>query len=703
MAAEVHHRTCHLCEAICGLVITLEEGRVTDLRGDPDDPLSRGHICPKATAIADLQEDPDRLRRPMKRVGRDFVEISWEEAIAEAGDRLAAIARRDGGSAVAVYRGNPNAHNLGLVTHGPVISRALKTRSNFSATTVDQIPHHLTSLWMYGHAFLVPIADIDRTNMILMLGANPCASNGSMWTVPGVRGRLDALVKRGGKLVVVDPRRTETAKIATEHLPIAPGNDAAFLVGLLNALKDEDLIRPGRLMPMLTGFDAALGALARFSVAEMAAVSGIPEATIRRLARDLGTAGPALVYGRLGVSVQPFGTLCQWLIQLLNIAIGSLDREGGMMLTAPAVDLVQIGPPGSYGRWRSRVGGLPESLAELPVAALADEILTPGEGQVRGLIVVGGNPVLSTPNGRKLDRALESLEAMVAVDMYVTETSRHAHIILPPSGPLEKDHYPTFFFSFAVRNVARYSAPVLPRTEGSRDDWEILVALAERIAPQTGGKGPQPGTPADALDVMLEASGRGISLADLKAAPSGIDMGPLKPQLPERLKTADQKIHCAPEPVMADIERFAAWTRHDPEADGLPLRLIGRRHMRSNNSWLHNSPRLIKGPERCTLMIHPADAARRGLGTGDRARVRSRAGEVELVVEVTDDIMAGVVSIPHGFGHDREGVGWHLAAANAGASVNDLTDETRIDPVSGNAAVNGVPVEVARAVALAAE
>jgi anaerobic selenocysteine-containing dehydrogenase len=681
-------RACHLCEAACGLEITVTDGAVTRIAGDPLDPLSHGHICPKGTALADLQSDPDRLRTPMRRVGSDWQPLGWDEALDEVAARLADIRQRHGADAVAYYRGNPSAHNLGAMTHQSGFVKALGSRNIFSASTVDQIPHQLVAMWMLGHNFLIPVPDIDRTQLFLMLGANPLASNGSLWTVPGVRQRIAALKARGGRLVVIDPRRTETAQAASEHHFIRPGTDAALLVGLLLALDEAGRINPGRLAPMLTGWDEALAALRRFSVGWAAARCGLPETTIRTLAHELSTTERAVVYGRMGLSTQAFGSLCQWLILLLNIAIGALDREGGMMFTEPAADIVATTGPGSHGRSRSRVSGAPEVLGEYPVGVLAEEILTPGAGQVRGLVTFAGNPVLSNPNGRQLDTAFASLEFMVSLDMYINETTRHAHIILPPCGPLEKAHYPTPFFHLAVRNVARYSAPVFAKPEDARDDWEILDGLARRLAARFDVALYPPMTPQQMLDIQLKMSGKGIDLAQLEANPHGIDLGPLRPVLPGRLKTPDQCIACAPAPLLADLDRLAAT---EPEAG---LLLIGRRHLRSNNSWLHNSARLIKGPPRCTLMMHPDDARARNLGTGSRAVVSSRVGTVELEVEVTDDIMPGVISIPHGFGHDRPGVKLSVAGAHAGVSVNDLTDERRFDAVSGNAAVNGVPVEV---------
>ena len=681
----IHTRTCHICEANCGLLIEMEGRRVLSIKGDPDDVLSKGHICPKATAIADLEEDPDRLRQPLRRTATGFEPVSWEEAFADIGQRYAAI--KAAGFEGALYIGNPTAHYYAAGMAFPGLKKALATPNVFSASTVDQIPHQLVQMWVYGHNALWPIPDIDRTRLMLIIGANPFASNGSTWTVPGIRQRVKALQARGGRLIVVDPRRTETAEAADAHLFVRPGTDPAFLIALLLALDEAGHIRPGRLAPMLDGFDEALAALRRFTLADLAHFCGVPLPAIRALAAELGSGVPAAVYGRMGVSTAEFGTLNHWLIQLLNIATGNLDREGGMMFSTPAIDLVAGSGAGNRGRYTSRVSGRAELLGEFPVVALPEEITTPGPGQVKALVVVAGNPVLSCPDGNAMDEALATLDLMVSVDMYVTETSRHAHYILPPCGPLSRDHYPLALGPIAVRNFAKYSPAILAAAEGEKTDWEILVDLSRALMLARGLSPANPVPPRVMLDGMLKR--RGLSLEQLEAHPHGIDFGPLEPgRLPERLK--DGRIHCAPGECLADLDRFAARL-----AEPVPgLLLIGRRHIRSNNSWLHNSPRLIKGPERCTLMIHPEDAATRGITDGGLVRVESTAGAVEVAAEVTDAIMPGTVSLPHGFGHGRDGVRLAVARTRPGVSLNDLTRRDRFDPLSGNAALNGTPVEV---------
>lgn len=684
-----HTRTCHICEANCGLLVELDGAKIVSIKGDPADVLSRGHICPKATAIADLQEDPDRLRTPMKRSGTGWEPIGWDQAFAEIGQRLAGIRAR--GGAGGLYVGNPTAHNysVGLMTGH--LKRAIGTRFIWSASTVDQIPHQLVQYWMFGHNSLFPIPDIDRTDTMLIVGGNPLASNGSVWTVPGVRDRIRALQDRGGKLIVVDPRRTETAELADTHLSIRPGTDPAFLIALLLVLDAGGAVAPSRLAPMLGGFDDALGQLRGFDVPALAAHCGIAEADIRAVADRLGSHAPAITYGRMGVSTASFGTLNHWLIQLLNIATGNLDRVGGMMFSNPGVDVVAQAGQGTWGRFRSRVSGLPEVMSELPVVTMAEEIETPGEGQVKALFTIAGNPVLSCPDGRALDAALQTLELMVSVDMYVTETSRHAHYILPPCGPLQKDHYALFLGAIAVRNYAKYSPALLPMGD-DKSDWEIVGGLAGAILTARGEPAPNLRHPRDTLDHMLRKSPHGLTLEEVEAHPHGLDLGELQPgRLPDRLFTPDRQIRCLPDAIPAEIARFAA---RMAEAAGDGLLLIGRRHLRSNNSWLHNSKRLLKGPERCTLMIHPVDAKARGIADGMAVTIRSRVGDVTAPAEITDAVMPGTVSLPHGWGHGRDGVQLSVARTRPGVSLNDLTDRSRFDALSGNAALNGTPVTV---------
>lgn len=699
MTKTLHHRACHLCEAICGLTIETTDldgagPRITSIKGDAQDSFSRGHICPKAVALQDIQNDPDRLRQPMRRVGGEWQAMEWDEAFDLVAERLAAIQERHGSDAVAVYQGNPSVHNYGLMTHSNYFLGLLKTRNRFSATSVDQLPQHLSSYLMYGHGLLLPIPDIDNTDCMLILGGNPLASNGSIMTVPDVEKRLKAIQARGGKVIVVDPRRSETAAMADQHVFVRPGGDVALLFGMLQTIFEEGLGRDTHLP--VDGLEQVRQAIAGFSAEAMSPLCLVPAPRIRQLARDFAAADKAVCYGRMGVSTQSFGTLCHWLVQLLNLVTGNLDRVGGALCTEPAVDLVAATSGGHFNAWQSRVSGRPEYGGELPVSALAEEMLTEGAGQVRALITVAGNPVLSTPNGRQLEQVLDGLEFMVSVDLYINETTRYADLILPSTSALENDHYDTTFNMFAVRNVSRFNRAILPKPEGALHDWEIFVGLARAFAARTGKELKPTLPPAQMVDRGLragrygEASAFKLSVATLADHPHGIDLGPLGPNLAARLKTENRRVQAAPAAIMADLERFA--TLRAPEAD--ELLMIGRRHVRSNNSWMHNYHRLVKGKPRHQLLMHPDDLDRRGLTDGQRVRVSSRVGAIEVEVLASSEMMPGVVSLPHGWGHGRPGVQMSIAMAQPGSSANDLTDERQLDELSGNAALNGVPVKV---------
>ncbi len=692
-----HYRACPLCEAICGLDLRYEDGRLAAIRGDALDPFSHGHICPKGNAILDLERDPDRLRQPLRRRGHDWEEIGWDDAFAEAGERFAAVQRLHGNDALAAYLGNPNVHHFGHIAYLPSLVRLLKTRNVYSASSVDQWPHQLVAWAMYGHQFLLPIPDVDRTDWMLMLGANPVASNGSLMTAPGIEKRLAALAARG-RLIVVDPRRTETAAIASEHHAIQPDGDVWLLAALLNEIRALGALRIERYAGRLEGLERALAALDGIDAAAAAAHSAVPAATIRRLARELHAAPRAIVYGRMGVSTQRHGTLCQWLIQLLNLVTGNLDREGGVLPNEPTLPLTGPGTSrGVYDRWRSRVRGLPEFAGELPVAALAEELATPGAGQVRALLTCAGNPVLSTPAGHRLDGLLAQLDFMVSIDLYVNETTRHAQLILPPASPLTQDHYDSVFNAFAIRRVARLNAAVQPVPDGARADWQIVNGLGAAFAAASSVAGsprewrvlPEPRT---LIARGLAAGGSGLELAALEAAPHGIDLGPLRPSLLARLETAHGRIECAPALLLQAVSQWRGAAASPGASVAGELRLIGRRHVRSNNSWMHNAPRLVKGPTRHQLWVHPDDLAARGFTAGDRARLRSRTGVVEVELRTEAAMLRGVVCLPHGFGHGRAGTRLQRANAVAGASYNDLTDPAWLDGPSGNAALNGLPV-----------
>jgi anaerobic selenocysteine-containing dehydrogenase len=598
-----------------------------------------------------------------------------------------------------VYYGNPTAHSLGLLTYGQVLFKALKTKNRFSATSVDQLPHMLSSLEMFGHQLLLPVPDLDRTDLFVCIGANPAASNGSLMTAPNVRGRMKAIAGRGGRVVMIDPRRTESAAVATEHHFVRPGTDALLLLSMVHVLFAEELTRPT--LPV-AGMAELRAAASAYAPEVTAPVTGVSPEVVRELARALATTERAVLYGRVGISTQEFGSLCTWLVVAINTLTGHLDTEGGFMITSPAIDMVALTArtaSGSFAAHRSRVRGLPEFNDELPVAVLSEEIETPGPGQIRALLTAAGNPVLSTPNGRRLERALGQLDFMVAIDFYLNETTRFADVILPPTAHLERSHYDLFFPVLAVHNTARWVPAVFERGPDQRHDWEICAELTSRIAGPSALAGAQRFvfgrlSPDRIVDLLLRR--KRLSLRKLRRSPSGIDLGPLEPRLAKLLRTKSKAVELAPEVFLDDLPRLAHRLARGVDGDGLVM--IGRRHIRSNNSWLHNSERLVSGDPRCTLLVHPTDAAARGLADGSLATLTSAAGSVDVPVEVTDSVMPGVVCLPHGFGHHRDGIRMSVAAAHAGESANDVTDEHFLDALTGNAALNGVPVTVSAAV-----
>ena len=705
-----HITTCPLCEAMCGIVVETDAGRITSVRGDSEDTFSRGHVCPKAVALKDLHDDNDRLRRPVKRLGKEWKEISWSEAFSIVERELKSVQQRHGRDAVATYLGNPTVHSLGAVLFAPPFVKSLRTKNRYSATSVDQLPHHLAALWMFGHPLLIPIPDLDRTQHLLIFGANPAVSNGSLMTAPDAAKRLKEIRARGGKVVLIDPRRTESAALADAHHFIRPGSDALLLLALLHVLFDEKLVRLGRIEAFADGVEEIRSLVNGFPPERVALATGLAADTIRTIAREFAAARTAAAYGRIGVSVQEYGGLSCWLITVLNAVTGRVDEVGGVMFTTPAVDLVKgggmYGGSGRFARWRSRVRGLPEFAGELPVSALAEEIDTVGAGQVRALVTHAGNPVLSTPNGARLEAGLAKLEFFVAIDFYINETTKHAHLILPPTAGLERDHYDLVFHVLAIRNTAKYSPPSLPKPAGTLHDWEILLELTgrmvggtlmQRIKNKVQSAIVRRAAPRGLLDRGLRSgpyADSGLSLAKLEKAPHGIDLGALESCLPARLRHENKRVVLAPSLLVADVARLEASLAAASAPRNGALSLIGRRELRSNNSWMHNSERLVRGKRRCTLLMCESDATSRGLADGQHVRVSSRVGTVEVELEVTPSIMPGVVSLPHGWGHARDGVQLSVASAAGGASINDLTDDARIDQLTGNAGFSGVPVQV---------
>ncbi|WP_328840067.1 molybdopterin oxidoreductase family protein [Streptomyces europaeiscabiei] len=736
-------RICPLCEATCGLTLTIEGTRVTKARGDRDDVFSKGFICPKGASLGAADGDPDRLRTPLVRRDGELREATWQEAFDAVAAGLRPVVETHGPNAVGLVFGNPNVHTVAGGLYPPLLVGGLGTRSMFSASTVDQMPKHVSSGLLFGDANAIPVPDLDRTDHLLLLGANPLESNGSLCTAPDFPGKLKALKARGGTLTVVDPRLTRTAKLADRHVAIRPGTDALLLAAMAYVLFEEHLVDLGDLAPHVQGVEELADTVGEFTPEAVAGACDVDAGTIRALARELAAAPTAAVYGRIGSCTVPHGTLASWLVDVLNILTGNLDRPGGALFPQSATDRTPrpAGPGHGFalGRWRSRVSGHPEAKGELPLSALAEEIdtATPEGSPIRALVTVAANPVLSAPDGDRLDKALDSLDFMVSVDPYLGETARHADVVLPPPPPSQAPHYDFALNTLAVRNQVRYNRAAVPLEDGRLSETEILARLVlaatgmhgadpsavdDLVIGQTLGKavkethspvhGRDPkelagrltgtGGPERRLDMMLRlgpygdgfgADPDGLTLAKLLAHPHGIDLGPLKPRLPQPLKTVSGRIELLPQPIVDDLPRLRSALRERP--DGLVL--IGRRHLRSNNSWLHNIPALTGGTNRCTLHIHPDDASRLGLADGDDVRIKGAGGEVTAPVEVTDVVRRGVVSLPHGWGHDRPGTRMSHAAIDPGVNVNQLLDGSLLDPLSGNAVLNGIPVDLARA------
>jgi anaerobic selenocysteine-containing dehydrogenase len=733
-------RICPLCEATCGLTLTIEGTTVTSARGDRDDVFSQGFICPKGASFGAVDADPDRLRTPLVRRGGELREATWEEAFDVVAAGIRPVVERYGPHAVGVVLGNPNVHTMAGGLYPPVLVGALGTRSLFTASTVDQMPKHVSSGLLYGDAGAIPVPDLDHTDHLLLIGANPLESNGSLCTAPDFPGRLKALKARGGTLTVIDPRRTRTARLADRHIAVRPGTDALLLAATAHVLFAEDLVDVGDLAPHLHGLDELREALRDFTPEAVAEACDVDADVPRVLARELAAAPTAAVYGRIGSCTVPHGTLASWLVDVLNILTGNLDRPGGALFPQAATDRTPrpAGPGKGFalGRWHSRVSKHPEAKGELPISALAEEIDTATEeGEpIRALVAIAANPVLSAPDGDRLDKALASLDFMVSVDPYLNETSRHADVVLPPPPPAQSPHHDFAFNTLAIRNQVRYTRPAVPLEPGRMAETEILARLIlavsgmdgaepaavdamvidqtlgkavkdphspvhgrdprELAAQLTGENGPE-----RRLDMMLRlgpygdgfgAREDGLTLEKLLAHPHGIDLGPLRPRLPQPLRTRTGKVELLPGPIAADLPRLKRAMAERPAG----LVLVGRRHLRSNNSWMHNIPALTGGTNRCTLHIHPDDAERLGIRDGAPVRVKGAGGAVTARAEVTDGVRRGVVSLPHGWGHDRPGTRLRHAATDPGVNVNQLLDGSLLDPLSGNAVLNGVPVEL---------
>ncbi|MFT5925008.1 MAG: anaerobic selenocysteine-containing dehydrogenase, partial [Paraglaciecola sp.] len=704
-----HYSTCTLCEAMCGIEVTTQDRNILSIVGDKANPFSEGHVCPKAMALKDLYEDPERIRTPIEKTAEGgWQEVSWKYALDKVATNLFDIQQKHGVESVATYLGNPNAHNMGSILFGPYFYRSLKSHNRYSATSVDQLPHHIVSRQLFGHQSQIPIPDIDHTQHFMIIGGNPLASNGSIMTVPHIKRRLKAIQTRGGKVVVIDPKKSETADMSSEHHFIKPGTDALLLLAMIHTLFDKQLVAADELLSFAPDLLAVEKYVVHYPAERVAKLIGMSEAQIIGLVESFCAAGPAVCYGRMGASVQAFGTLTQYLIMLFNMLTGNLDRQGGMMFTQPAADLLPHSGRGSIANFHTRVRGLPAFAGEFPVSALAEEMITEGEGQIKAIVIGAGNPILTTPNGQQLDKAFENLDFVVAVDFYITETSRHADIILPPVTALERDHYDIVFHNFAIRNSTKFSPAIFPPSETSKTDWQIYLGLAERLDTLNGLPTDRYQTlwqkePKGVVDDLLKSSryrheDEVLSIDLLLKKPHGIDLGPLQPDLPEAIYHNDKKINLSFDYFMADLIRLEAhfFTTEGPHENS--LQLIGRRHLKTNNSWLHNSKRMVKGTNngwsRCTAQIHPDDASKHNIQEQQMIKVTSRVGQVSLPAEITEKIMPGVISIPHGWGHNKKGSQWQTAEQHAGVSVNDLTDEMVLDELSGNAVLNGVPVTI---------
>ncbi|MFT6247577.1 MAG: anaerobic selenocysteine-containing dehydrogenase [Cognaticolwellia sp.] len=697
---KTHYRNCNICEAMCGLEIKYQDKNIISIKGDKDDPFSKGYNCPKATALQDFYEDKDRLKTPIRRTKTGWEDISWEEAYTEIAEKFKTIQAKHGKNSLALYLGNPNAHNLGNTLFLKPFMKSLGTINRFSSASADQMPHHVASNFMFGAGMLIPVPDIDRTDFMLIIGGNPVVSNGSMMTAPNVIGRLKAIQKRSGKVVVVDPRRTHTAKVADQHLFIRPEKDALLLLALINRVFAKNAVKLRHLEEIIDDIEVFKTISEAYSADAVAEFVGISAQDIYTLADEFMSANSAVCYSRMGASTQTFGGLCQWLTNVLNIITGNFDRAGGAMFPQPAFDLLRNYKKGfksSFGQYHSRVRKLPFFNGEFPVAALAEEIQTAGEGQIKSLITVAGNPVLSSPSGHKLAEAFQELDYMVCVDIYLNETTKYANIILPATTGVENAHYDIFFNSFSVRNTVKYSAPLFEREEYQRNDYEILKELTIRMSDEEVPGHVKSLTPEIILDVELKKGPygeQGFSLQKLIDNPHGIDIGPLMPCAAERIKTSDGKINLLPQLYVDDLVRLNAVMSQPARNKNYPFDLIGRRLVKSHNTWTQNSARLVKGKNPCTLEIHPDDAQQLGVSNGQLVNVSSISGEVLINAVITDDVQRGVVTMPQGWGHNQKGTNMSIAATQPGVSINDLTDVNRVDLLTGNAAFNGTPVAI---------
>lgn len=741
---EVIRRSCPTCEACCGLLVEVDrndDNRIVSIKGDPDDHRSRGYICAKSQAFRYVYEDPERLRRPVKRTADGWEEISWAEAFDTVAERLNTIRAEHGKDAIACFIGEGTAHDYGAQLYLQPLMKTLASERFFSSGTVDQHPQQMVCWALFGQQWFFPVPDLDHTELFICMGGNPVVSQGSIMACPDVKKRLRELQARGGCVVVIDPRRTETAELADRHIFIRPGTDAFFLLAFVNVLFTEDRIRPGRLAERLDGIEALRAVAADYTPEHTARITGIAPEVLRELVALYCSTDSAALYGRVGLCTQEFGTLAHWLICAISLLTGRLDARGGMMFPQPATGAAGPGterdPTPPYGRWHSRVRGFPETCGELPASLMAEEIMAPGKDRVRAVITMCANPVLSVPNGKRIREALQTVDFMVSLDIYINETTSQADIILPSTVAMERNHYDLSYQGTTVRNFANYSPPVLPPDEGLKELWEILLEITARLAgldaatmdehimqgtarrlasaARAAGRDIDAATilergahwgpgPERILDAMLrngpygdgfDDTAEGLSLQKLIDAEACVDLGPLQPQLPQALCTPGGRIDLMHRIFADDLPRL--WSAFESAGQPGPndMLLIGRRHLRDMNTWLHNLVPYVRGKDRCTLLVHPDDATRIGLHDGGMARLASRVGSAEVPVEISDEVMPGVVSLPHGFGHRYREVRLSVASSILpGVSCNDLIDDEVLDVASGTSVVNGARVQV---------
>lgn len=740
MAQQTFKRSCPICEASCGLLIhaDTDSREVIRVEGDPDDFRSQGFVCPKSQAIKGVFEDPERLRRPIRKTAKgDWEEIDWETALTTVTDKLLAVREQYGHEALGVYIGNPIGFDAGTMPYTSVFMRSLMTTHVFTAATMDHFPKLISSNLLYGRANILPIPDLDRCDYLLCLGGNPVVSQGSLMSAPNVKKRLQTIQQRDGKLIVLDPRRSETAELANEHIFIRPGTDAFFLFAMVNEIFAADLVDLGHLSSAVDGLEQLQELATEFTPEAVADVTGIDADTIRRITREFSKAQRACCYGRIGTCTVEFGTLASWLVDVVGILTGSFDSEGGMMFPRPATGELEPGPEAefSYGRYHSAVRQFPEINGQLPCAVMAEEIdSAPSDKRIRSMITLAGNPVLSTPNGERLNRGLEGLEFMVSIDIYLNETTRHADLILPPLPQLETDNFDALAPGTAIHNYARYSEQVFEAESGGMPQWQILLEIAARLNNKSCDEleaellakqcqrllsrshSPAHGVTVDValeklqreslgpsrqIDLMIRSGpygdgfdddAKGLTLAKLREKNTSVDLGALTPRLLEILRSPGGRIVLDHEYIVGDIPRLSGKLKQSNDA---ALLLIGRRQPQNMNTWLHNLPALAKGKARCTLQMHPLDAKGRALDDGSEVTVSSRVGEVCVPLELSENMMRGVVSLPHGYGHKVSNIRLSVAREKQpGVNANALTDDLVMDPLSGTGVTSGIPVEV---------